>query len=89
VDRTPILAGIDDSNHRAQELSEVRGSPDFLQNPGMLELGFKRHRIRELPCLDPSGNRPVDAPMHGIGKVLGRQEFADPLIGLVVRKERA
>ena len=89
MDRTAVLAGIDDADHRAQELGQVRGSPDLLQKPGVLELGLEHHGIRELTALDPPGDRLVDAPMHRIGKVLRCQKFADPLVGLVVGEKGA
>ena len=55
----------------------------------MFELGAQRDRVGDLVLVDAPGNRLEDAPMHGVGEVLGGEELADPFIGAVIGHQRA
>ena len=67
VDRAAILAGVDDADHRGQQLREIGGAADLLQHAGMLELGLQRHRVGELPGFDPARRSPGRCG-HGSGR---------------------
>ena len=89
VDRAAVLAGVDDADHRGEQLRQVGGAADLLQHAGMLELGLQRDRVGELAGLDAAGDRLEDAAVDRIGEVLGGEELRDPLIGAVVGEQRA
>ena len=89
VDDAAIFAGIDDADHRRQKLAQIGGAAHLIQQAVMLELDAQRHRIGQLSCLDPALDGGEDAAVDGIDEMLGREEFADPFIGLVVGQQRA
>ena len=89
VDRPAVLAGIDDADHRGQQLPEIGNAADLVEHSGMLELGPERDRIRKLPGLDAPGDGLEDPAMQRVGEVVRRQELADPVVRLVVGQQRA
>ena len=89
VDDAAIVAGIDDADHGGEQLGQVAGAADLLQDAGMLELGLQRDGVGQLPGFDAARDRLEDAAMDRVGEVVGDQEFRDPLIGLVVGQQRA
>ena len=89
VDRAAVFAGVDDADHRGEELRQVGGAADLLQHAGMFELGLQRHRVGELACFDAADDRLEDAAVDRVGEVLGSEELRDPLIGAVVGEQRA
>ena len=89
VDRAAVFAGVDDADHRGQQLREIGGAADLLQHAGMLELRLQRHRVGELPGFGAALDRLEDAAVDRVGEVLGQQEFRDALVGLVVGEQRA
>ena len=89
MDRAAILAGIDDADHRGEELREIGGAADLLQHAGMLELALQGHGVGELPRLDAPRDGLEDAAVDRVGEMVGGEELADPLIGLVVGQQRA
>ena len=89
MDRAAVLAGVDDADHRGQQLREIGGAADLVEHAGMLELGLQRDGVGKLPGFDPPRDGLEDAAVDRVGEMLGRQELADPLIGLVVGEQRA
>ena len=89
VDRTAILAGVDDADHGGEELREVGGAADFLQNAGVFEFGFQRDGVGQLARLDAAHDRLIDAAVDRVGEMFGRQEFGNPLVGAVIGEQRA
>ncbi len=89
MDDAAILAGIDHADHGGDELAEIGGAAHLIQQAGMLELRAQGHRIGKLARLDPALDRGEDAGVDGVREMVGRQELADALIGLVVRQQRA
>ena len=82
--RSPIYAFI--SIHH---VSEIAGTPDLLQDPGILEIGLHGHGVGKLSGLNPASNRLINATVDRIGEVFWSQELRDALVGAVVCKQRA
>ena len=89
VHRAAVFAGIDDADHGGEELREIGGAADLVEDAGMLEFRLQGDAVGELALLDPARDGLVDAAMDRVREMLGDEEFRDALIGLVVRQQRA
>ena len=88
VDRLPIIARVDDTHHRRQQLRQVGRAAHLVEHAVMLELGAHRNRIGNLARLYPARDRLVYPRMHRIGEMVRGQELAHPVIGAVVGEQR-
>ncbi len=89
VDRAAVVAGVDDADHGGEELGQVGGAADFLQDAGVLELRLQGDGVGKLPGLHPPRDRLVDPAVDRIGEMLRGEELRDALIRLVVGEQRA
>jgi hypothetical protein len=89
IDDAAIFPGIDDADHRREQLREIARPAHLIEQAGMFELRAQRHDIGKLPGFHAPLDRLVDSPMDRIGEMLGREEFRDALIGLVVGEQGA
>ena len=71
MDRAAILAGIDDADHRGEQLRKIGGAAHLFERAGMLELGLQRDRVGEFARLRPGARWPGRCA-HAPGPQSGR-----------------
>ncbi len=89
VDHAAVFAGVDDADHRREQLGQVGRAADLVQQAGMLEFRAQGDDVGELAGLAAALDGAVDAAVHRIGEMFRREEFGDPFIGLVVGQQGA
>ncbi len=89
VERAAIAFGVDDRDRRGREPREVLRPADLGERAVLVEQVFQRDRAGHLAAVDQLADRVVDAAVHRIGEVLGREEIGDAAVGRVVDEDRA
>ena len=69
--------------------AEVGGAADLIQHAGMLELGAQGDRVGDLVASIRRAIAWKMRPLIGSAKWSGREELADPVIGVVVGQQGA
>jgi hypothetical protein len=59
------------------------------QRAVLIEQVFQRGSVGDLAAFQELGDRGVDPAVHRVGKMLRREELADPAIGRIVDQDRA
>ena len=88
MDGAAVFTGIDDAHHGGEQLGQVGGTADFLENAGVFEFRLQRDCVGELAGFDSADDRLVDAAVYRIGEVLRGEELGDALIGAIVGEQR-
>ena len=89
VDQPTVIAGVDDRDHAAGEARQVLHAAGGNHQFVALEIGLQRDRIGLMALFDQLDDRGVDARVHRVAEVLGRQIIRDALKGAVVHEDRA
>ena len=88
VDRVAVVLGIDDGDDGGQPRQILRAA-DLGQRAILVEQVLQGDRVGDLAALDQLADGLVDAPVDGIGEMLGPQELVDLVEGQVVGEDRA
>ena len=67
----------------------VLGAADVLGLGVLIEKALERHRFGDLAPFDQLGAGIEDAPMNGIGEMLGLEKLRDPVVGEIVDEDGA
>ena len=89
VNGAAILPGVDDADHRGQQLAQIGSSAHLIQHAAMFELRPQRDGIRQLSATHPAVDRGEDAAVDRIGEMVRRQELCHPVIRAVVGEKGA
>ena len=76
MDGAAILAGVDDADHRRQQLRQVADAPDLVQNPGVFVIRPQGEHIDQPAAVDDLRHIGVDAAINRVGEMLRPQEAA-------------
>ena len=88
-DGAPVIGGVDDGHRRRRQTGEVLGAADILELGVLVENALERHRVGDLAPFDQLGAGIEDAPVDGIGEMLGLEKLRDPVVGEIVDKDGA
>src|SRR5579864_5795364 len=89
MDRSSVILGVDDRDHRRREPSQVLRAANLGERAVLVEEVLERDRVGELTTLHQLRDGGKDPTMHTLGEMAGLQELRNAVIGGIVDEDRA
>ena len=89
MQQAPVVFGIDDALGGARQPGEILRAIQLAQRLVILERDLERNVVGQSATFDQAMHGCKDAAMHRLVKMLRPQEFADPMVRLVIDQDRA